>query len=83
MIIQAGDKVHWTKVGKSKKTLSMQRMDGVVESVDVETAVVKLKSGRTKEVPVAQLRLPEEKSQITDFVEAVVEENRRKRGCVL
>ncbi len=69
--MNVGDKVSWTHVSGGKRTVSMRRRDGVLVSIEGEIGTVKVSSGRTVQVPLTQLRTPEAKSALTEFVEAV------------
>lgn len=69
--INVGDKVHWTHVGSSTRTISMSRREGEVVAIDGQTATVRKRSGKTERVEVVRLRLMDTPSQITEFVEAV------------
>lgn len=76
--MNVGDKATWTHVSGSGKTMTMSLREGVVESIDENgVATMKKKKGREL-VAVARLRAAGQKSQITEFVEAVVEANRDK-----
>lgn len=71
--MQVGDEVRWTHVRQSRRTVSMKLRGGVIISIKGEVATVKKASGRTEKVALVRLRTREQKSQITEFVEAVVE----------
>jgi len=71
-MIEVGMSVHWTAVGKGRRTLSMTRKEGTVTALDGQVAKVKTRSGRVIEVDVIRLRLMDQPSQITEFVEATV-----------
>lgn len=77
MTIKTGDKVHWTHTSRGKRTLSMRRRDGVVESINGDMAIVKC-NGRQVEVEVKRLRTESQPSQVTEFVDAMVEASRSK-----
>ena len=46
-MFEAGEKVHWTKYGRT----SIRRVEGVIVSVEGETAMVKRKSGKIEPFP--------------------------------
>ncbi|MBI4672425.1 MAG: hypothetical protein HY741_12275 [Chloroflexi bacterium] len=68
--MKVGDKVHWTKVSRGRRTVSMKRMEGEIVAISGEIAMVKTKSGK-QEVPLAALRLPDAPSAVTEFVDAM------------
>jgi len=69
MSIIPGDKVSWTHVGHSGRTISMTLKYGTVVNVMCDTALVKISSGKLVEIPLNKLRKPEQKSEITEFIE--------------
>lgn len=74
--LKAGDRVHWTHVDGNGRTISMSCREGVIESDDGSQAIVKKASGRRETVALTRLRSINAQSQITEFVEAIVEANR-------
>ena len=70
-MIKVGDEVTWTHVSTRGRVLNMTLREGVVEQVSESEAVVRKSSGRSESVAIQRLRLPGEKSQITEFVEVV------------
>ena len=68
--MKVGDKVHWTKVSRGRRTVSMKRMDGEIIAINGDLATVKTASGK-QEVPLAALRLPDAPSAVTEFVDAM------------
>jgi hypothetical protein len=78
--IKVGDQVSWTHVGGGSKTITMSLREGMVESIAGAVATVKKKSGRRERIMLVCLRTKGQKSQITEFVEAVVEANRDKEA---
>ena len=83
MTIQVGDYVTWTHVGGGGLIIDMRLQEGTVTAINEQgIATVKppvkppAKTSKSVLVAVARLRLPGQKSQITEFVEAVVEANR-------
>lgn len=77
--IEVGDMVHWTNRSVRGATVSMQRKDGRVVSVTGDVAGVRLSRNLVVEIPLIRLRLRGEKSTLTEFVEVMVESNRRSR----
>lgn len=75
MTIQVGDKVSWTHVSMSGRALSMSLREGTVIEINDDIATVKpvARSSRATQVDVRLLRLEGQKSQITEFIEAVRE----------
>jgi hypothetical protein len=69
--IKLGDKVSWTKIGGSGRTVSMSLREGVVVEIVGIFARVKTSSNRIAMVEVDRLRLQGQKSQITEFVESM------------
>lgn len=59
-MFQAGEKVHWTKYGRS----SIRRVEGTIVSVDGDTAMVKRKSGKIEPFPVAILHKDNEPGEM-------------------
>jgi hypothetical protein len=70
--IKVGDRVHWTHVGNNKRILSMQRREGVIEEIKGDVALIR-RGKRLVEVAVVRLRAMNQKSQVTELVEAVRE----------
>ena len=66
-----GDKVTWTHLVTSGKSVTMSLREGVVEGLSKGVATVRKPSGRCESVLISRLRLPGQKSQITEFVELV------------
>lgn len=78
MTIQVGDRVTWTQVGGSRNTISMNQREGTVTAIDdkgIATVKPPSKYAKSVRVAVARLRLPGQKSQITEFIEAVKKAN--------
>lgn len=73
--MNVGDKVSWTHVSNRGRTMSMSLREGIVESVKGDRAIVKKKRGREC-ILVSRLRVTGQKSQISEFVEAVIEATR-------
>lgn len=69
--MKIGDKVHWTHYGKN----CMTRKEGVIENIEGESALIKC-GKRSLWIELIRLRLPDEKSDISLFVEAIAERNR-------
>lgn len=78
--MNVGDAVHYTRVGKSKRTLSMTRVDGVLIDINDPYAVIKTRSGKKMVVELMRLRTADQPSQLTEFVEAVVAANKEEGG---
>lgn len=74
--MKSGDKVHWTQVSTRGRTMSMQRREGTIESIDGALAIVRTAGNRQVQVALARLRLDGERSQIDEFVEGVREAHR-------
>ena len=49
----------------------MKLREGIIEEVSGDVAIVRKTGGRREAVAVSRLRLPGQKSQISEFVEAV------------
>lgn len=77
MTITIGQAVAWTKVSKKGKTIDLKRCDGIVEAInqDDNTAVI-ITGTRRNIVPIANLKTPEEYTDIQDVIEAM--KNRHK-----
>ena len=78
MTIQIGDKVSWTHVSTSSRTISMKLREGTVIKINNGIATVKpvARNSRATQVDIRRLRLEGQKSQIMEFVEAVREAHR-------
>lgn len=70
--MKIGNRVSWTHVTQRGKSMTMILRKGVIVSIDDGKATVKKCSGRTEAIDIKRLRLLGQKSQITEFVEAVV-----------
>lgn len=78
MAIQVNDRVTWTQVGGGGLIIDMRLREGTVTAIDeqgIATVKPPSKKSRSVKVAVARLRLPGQKSQITEFIEAVKEAN--------
>ena len=71
--IKVGEGITWTHVSKRGKSLSMSLRCGTVEAVEGDMVTVIRPSGRRETVELKRLRRPGQKSQITEFVEVMVE----------
>ena len=70
MTIKIGDRVSWTKQSQRGGVIEMKLKEGDVEAIVRGMAIVKC--GRTRyHVPLAKLRTPDEKSEITEVIEAL------------
>jgi plastocyanin len=75
--INVGDTVSWTKTSSSGRTFSMVSKTGTVTALDGDVATVKTsKYAKPVQVHVSRLRRTGQKSELTEFVEAVVEASR-------
>jgi plastocyanin len=75
--INVGDTVSWTKTSSSGRTFSMVSKNGTVTALDGLIATVKTsKHAKPVQVHLSRLRLAGQKSELTEFVEAVVEASR-------
>ena len=74
-----GDKVTWMKVTKKGSVTDIETKGGTILDVSYTIAKI-LPTGKKKAVfiPVKDLRLASEKSQLLELVEAVFGENRKK-----
>jgi hypothetical protein len=77
--LKPGDKVHWTHVNQGKRVLSMRRREGVIVEVDDKGAFVRY-SQRTVWIELERLRTEGQPSQVSEFVEAMVESSRERTG---
>jgi len=75
-MFKVGDLVSWTHVGKGR-IVSMQPRQGVIESIEGNNAVIRKSNKRTETVALVKLRKPGQKSQLSEFVEAIVEANKK------
>lgn len=78
MTIQVGDRVTWTHVGGGRNTISMNQREGTVTEIDdkgIATIKPPSKHAKSVRVAVSRLRVPGQKTQITEFIEAVKEAN--------
>lgn len=75
--VTIGQAVAWTKVTKKGKTIDLKRCDGVVQAInqDEGTAVI-ITGTRLNIVPIANLKKPEEYTDIQDVITAM--KNRHK-----
>jgi hypothetical protein len=71
------DQVSWTHVDGSGKTITMKLREGRILSIADGCAVVQKKKG-VERVSLGILRKPGQQSQITEFVEAIFQANRRR-----
>lgn len=74
--IKLGEGITWTHISKRGKSLSMSLRCGTVEAIEGDMVTVRRPSGKCETVKLERLRRPGQKSQITEFVEAIVEANR-------
>jgi len=69
--IEIGSNVQWTHIAGGVNQFSLSLREGKVIEINGKEAVVEKRSGCKESVVLARLRLPGEKSQITEFIEAV------------
>lgn len=69
--MQVGDKVSWTHVSNNKRTLSMRLRKGAIVAISGDMAEVKTDSGKCVIIETRRLRMDGEKSQISEFIEAI------------
>jgi plastocyanin len=75
--IKVGDTVSWTKTSGRGRTINMVSKAGTVTALDDQLATVKTsKHAKPVQVHLSRLRLAGQKSELTEFVEAVVEASR-------
>lgn len=74
--IKLGEGITWTHISKRGKSLSMSLRCGTVEAIEGNMVTVRRPSGSLEKVELKRLRRPGQKSQITEFVEAIMEANR-------
>lgn len=67
--MKIGDKVTWTHCSTRGRAVSMRLREGVIKALGGDVAHVRRPGGRCESVAVSRLRLPSQKSQITEFVE--------------
>jgi hypothetical protein len=80
--MKAGDKVHWTRASQGKRSLSMRRRDGVIVEVDNDREVALVQCGKKQEwVDIVRLRTVSQPSQVTEFVEAMVESAKKPKSA--
>lgn len=70
--MKIGAKVTWTHCTTCGKNVTMSLREGVVEELNGDMAIVRRRSRRRESVAISRLRLPGQKSQITEFVEIVL-----------
>lgn len=77
MTITIGQAVAWTKVTQKRNTIDLKRCDGIVEAINQDdgTAVI-ITGSRRNIVPIANLKKPEEYTDIQDVIQAM--KNRHK-----
>lgn len=74
--MNVGNRVQWTVMGGTSKQISMRVKSGVIASLDnpdrpdEDMATVRTDSGAEYVVAVARLRTPEQKTQLTEFIDA-------------
>lgn len=71
--MEIGDEVTWTHCSTRGKSVTMSLRDGVIEELRGGVAIVHKRGGRREEVAVSRLRLPGQRSQLSEFVEAIFE----------
>ena len=75
--IKIGDAVSWIKTSSRGSTVSLVSKAGTVTALDGQLATVKTsKHAKPVQVRLSRLRLAGQKSELTEFVEAVVEASR-------
>jgi len=68
-----GDKVTWTHVSPGRNVMPMRLREGTITALEGAVATVQPPSKKTRpiQINVARLRRPGQRSQITEFIEAV------------
>lgn len=69
--MQFGDRVSWTHVASNTRTLSMRLRKGTIVAITGDMSEVKTDSGKRVIIETRRLRLDGEKSQISEFIEAI------------
>jgi len=69
--MEIGDKVSWTHVSTRGRSMLMSLREGIITAMESKATWIKKKGGKSEVVSLARLRLPEHKSQITEFVEGL------------
>lgn len=67
-----GDRVTWTQTSQQRDTLSMTLRTGIIDNIADDVVTIKTARGK-EQIALCRLRRPEQKSQITEFVEAMVQ----------
>jgi hypothetical protein len=79
--IRPGDKVTWAYISKRPGVVAMTQKCGIVERIHGDNATVRLPSDQTTVVPLVGLMVEGTgKTQLTQFVEAVLEKSQEKCG---
>jgi hypothetical protein len=77
--MQVGDKVKWTDVSQRGRSVSMIQKTGELVEINGNTATVKYgRNNRRKSILIERLQPVTEKGHLTQFVEAIVENNRNR-----
>lgn len=68
-----GDKVTWTHVSSSGRTMSMTLREGTITALDGDVATIQPPSKKSSpvQIKIVRLRKPGQRSQITEFIEGV------------
>lgn len=74
--MQIGDKATWTHRASRGRSVTLTTREGTI--IDIRDGVATMRKKKGQEVvAVARLRAVEEKSELSEFVEAIVEANRK------
>jgi hypothetical protein len=82
--MNVGDRVKWTKISKHRRTVSMSQKQGEIKRISASGYAMVRPDGKARSVKVSLSHLQpiKEKGLVTQFVEAIVENNRTKQGAV-
>lgn len=76
-IFEVGERVSWTHVGGSGRTISMRLCEGTITEIAGSNAAIKpIGKGKPVVVALARLRKTGQQSQIGEFIEAMRDAHR-------
>ena len=71
--MKSGDQVKWVVTRKVGKGYRMSQREGAIVEIDNDIAIVKHRNGHKKQIHIGNLRLLNEKGELTEIIEGAAD----------
>ena len=71
--MKSGDQVKWVITRKVGKGFRMSQLEGQIVEIDNDIATVKQRNGHKKQIHIGNLRLLNEKGELTEIIEGAAD----------